>query len=61
MTKKVYFIENSSRLDMALAMIVDKFPCFVKRNFIEMDYSEISIKARNADISSIEWILAPLM
>lgn len=61
MTKKVYFIENSSRLDMALAMIADRFPCFLKRNLIEMDYSEISIKARDIDISKIEWILAPFM
>ena len=61
MTKKVYFIENSSNLDKVLLKITNTFPCFLRREFIEMDYSEVAIEARNEDIMSIEGLLAPLM
>ena len=61
MTKKVYFIENSSNLEDTLTLIENKFPCFLKRNLIEMNYSEVIIEARNEDIRSIEGLLAPLV
>lgn len=61
MTKKVYYIENTPELDEAVAQITDKFPCFLNRETIEMNYSIVEIVARNEDIASIENILAPLV
>lgn len=61
MTKKVYYIENTPELDEAVAQITDKFPCFLNRETIEMNYSIVEINARNEDIASIENILAPLV
>lgn len=61
MTKKTYYIENSIELEAAIDKIRDTFMCFITREFIEMNYSEVEINARNEDIASIERILAPLM
>ena len=61
MTNKTCYIENTNELDIALETIENNFPCFVKREFIEMNYSQIEINAREEDIASIERILAPLV
>lgn len=59
MIEKIYYIENSYDLSMALGEIEEKFPCFVDREYIEMNYSKVTIKARQEDIANIENILAP--
>ena len=61
MIRKIYWIENTNELDDALAKITDTFPCFVDRELIEMNFSEIGIFARVEDIAGIERILAPLV
>lgn len=61
MTTKIYYIENTTELDEVLEQIEEDFPCFVDRELIEMNYSEVSINARDEDISAIEKRLAPLV
>lgn len=61
MTTKTYYIENTTELDEVLEQIEKDFPCFVDRELIEMNYSEVSINARDEDISTIEKRLAPLV
>ena len=61
MTNKTYYIENTIELDNTLELIENTFPCFVEREYIEMDYSQIDIKAREEDIASIERMLAPIV
>ena len=61
MTTKTYYIENTTELDEVLEQIEEDFPCFVARELIEMNYSEVSINARDEDISAIEKRLAPLV
>jgi hypothetical protein len=61
MTEKTYYIENSTELEEALEQIEQNFPCFVDRELIEMDYSKVTINAREEDIASIERMLAPLV
>ena len=61
MINKTYYIENSAELNNVLELIENTFPCFVEREFIEMNYSQISINARQEDIASIERMLAPLV
>ena len=61
MTEKTYYIENSIELEEALEQIEQNFPCFVDRELIEMNYSKVTINAREEDIASIERVLAPLV
>jgi len=61
MTEKTYYIENTTELDKAIETIENTFPCFTDREFIEMDYSQVTINAREEDIASIEKILASLV
>lgn len=61
MTEKIYYIENSLELATALLNIEILIPCFIERNFIEMDYSKVVIIARNEDIATVERFLAPLV
>lgn len=61
METKTYYIQNTNELDEAIETIKNNFPCFVNREFIEMDYSEVEIKTRLEDIANIEKILAPLV
>lgn len=61
MTEKIYYIENSLELATALLNIEILIPCFIERNFIEMDYSKVVIIARNEDIATVEHFLAPLV
>ena len=61
MTTKTYYIENTTELDEVLEQIEKDFPCFVDRELIEINYSEVSINARDEDISAIEKRLAPLV
>ena len=61
MIKKTYYIENTTKLDKTIKNIKNNFPCFTNREFIEMNYSQVTINAREEDIASIEKILAPLV
>lgn len=61
MRTKTYYIQNTNELDKALETIRDNFPCYVNREFIEMNYSQIEIQSRNEDVVNIEKILAPLI
>ena len=61
MIRKVYWIENTNALEDALEKITNTFPCFIDRELVEMNFSEIGIFARVEDIIGIENILAPLV
>jgi hypothetical protein len=61
MVEKTYYINNSTELEEAIEYIQDTFPCFVKREFIEMDYSKIVVNARAEDAEAINSKLAPLV
>ena len=61
MTEKIYYIQNSVALDEAIERLINLIPCFVDRDFIEMDYSKVVVKANNADLATVEKILAPLV
>ena len=61
METKIYYIQNTNELDEALENIENNFPCFVNREFIEMNYSKIEIQFRNEDAISIDKILTQLV
>ena len=49
MLKEIIYAPNSDRLDKALANFIDVVPCFITREYIEMNYSKITIICRNED------------
>lgn len=61
MVEKIYFIENTNELEDALEYLTNAIPCFVDREFVEMNYSEITIKANEEDLATVERVLAPLV
>jgi len=61
MMTKVYYIDNNNNLGYALTKIINTFHCSVRREYVEMNYSQIEITARCEDMAGIENILAPLL
>ena len=61
MRRKCWYIENSSRLEKVLQYIMINFACWVQRELIEMDFSQVQILARQEDFARIESLLAPLV
>lgn len=61
MKKETYYIENTKMLDQILSVLRELIPCFIEREYIEMNFSEISITARREDWITVENYLAPLM
>ena len=61
MRKGTYYIENSAILDHILSVVKELIPCFVEREYIEMNYSQITITARAEDFVTVENYLAPLV
>ena len=61
MVEKIYYIENSFALIMAIEEITLAIPCWVEVEHVEMDYSKVIFKARVEDSAFIENKLAPLV
>lgn len=60
MIEKIYWIENTNELDIALNKL-NCVPCFVDREFVEMNYSKITINARQEDLKTIEKIFSEIV
>ena len=61
MVEKIYYIENSNALELAIDSIAGLFPCWIEKEFIEMNYVKITLHIRTEDLASAEDILAPLV
>lgn len=61
MTKKVYYIEASVSLVSAVEYIENTIPCFIELKPVEMDYMEVTIICRDADVAFVEKAVAPLV
>ena len=61
MRKGTFYIRNTLTLNMILENIQQAIPCFINREYIEMDYSEVEIIARIEDWAFVENMLAPLV
>ena len=61
MRKGTFYIQNRGALDMILEHIKETIPCFINREYIDMDYSEVEIIARVEDWAFVENMLAPLI
>lgn len=61
MGKKTFYIANSEQLDEILLTLKDRIPCFITREYIEMDFSQVEIVARIEDWATVENYLAPIV
>lgn len=61
MVKLCYYIENSWKLEITLEIIQAAIPSFVSREYVEMNYSQVTITARQEDAWFVEAELAPLI
>lgn len=61
MGKKTFYIANSEQLDEILLTLKDRIPCFINREYIEMDFSQVEIVARIEDWATVENYLAPIV
>lgn len=53
MTTITAFVPNTAILDFALEDITNAFPCFIEREFAEMDHSKISVACRDEDADAV--------
>lgn len=60
MIEKIYWIENTNELEKALKKL-NCIPCFINREFVEMNYSKIIINARQEDLRTIEKIFSKIV
>lgn len=61
MTTKTYYIQNSIALEKVLETLKTVIPCFITREYIEMDFSEVEVIARTEDFKTVENLLSPLV
>ena len=61
MREKSWYIKNTPELNDFLEEIEMNVPCFIIREYVEMDYSKVNTLAREEDFRSIEETLAPLV
>lgn len=61
MGKKTFYIANSEQLDEILLALKDRIPCFINREYIEMNFSQVEIVARIEDWATVENYLAPIV
>lgn len=54
MAKVVYFMKNGTVLDGTIALIIDRFPCFVNREYVKGEnFSKVTVTCRAEDAASI--------
>ena len=61
MTKFEVYARNTSLLDYVLEEIIDLVPCFVDREFVEMDCSRVEVTCRVEDADAIYTRLVALI
>ena len=57
MEKRVYYRYNSVDLDIVIEHIKSGIPCFITREYVEMNYSKVEFIARAEDISYIQQLM----
>ena len=49
MKKFTIYVPNTRLLDTVLAEITDRVPCFVNREYVEMNFSKVEVTCREED------------
>ena len=58
METNVWYFDDRNTVMDTIEEIKDKFPCFVTVEDLELDWIEVTIKARTEDVGAIETMLA---
>lgn len=53
MAKYEAYLMNTALLEEVLEDIKDTFPCFVEREYVEMNFSKVTVRCRVEDMSAI--------
>lgn len=62
MTTMCFFVDGSAECALALNIIGESIPCFIRSHYSEVfDAMEIEIKCRVEDVSFVESMLAPFV
>mgnify|MGYP003556505808 FL=1 len=59
MTTKCYFLDNSDAAARAVDYLANLIPCFIRELLVTKEGLTVTIEARDADLSTVERILAP--
>ena len=61
MTERIYYFDNNTEgLSTRLQVLAMLIPCFVKKEYIEMNWCKVTILARIQDVATVEKFLADL-
>jgi len=59
MTTKCYFLNNTDAAARAVDYLVNLIPCFIRELLVAKEGLTVTIEARDADLPTVERILAP--
>lgn len=59
MTTKCYFLDNTDAAARAVDYLANLIPCFIRELLVTKEGLTVTIEARDADLSTVERILAP--
>ena len=59
MTTKCYFLDNTDSAARAVDYLANLIPCFIRELLVTKDGLTVTIEARDADLPTVERILAP--
>lgn len=59
MTTKCYFLDNTDAAARAVDYLANLIPCFIRELLITKEGLTVTIEARDADLPTVERILAP--
>ena len=59
MTTKYYFLDNTNAAARAVDYLANLIPCFIRELLVTKEGLTVTIEARDADLPTVERILAP--
>ena len=59
MTTKCYFLDNTNAAARAVDYLANLIPCFIRELLVTKEGLTVTIECRDADLSTVERILAP--
>lgn len=59
MTTKCYFLDNTDAAARAVDYLANLIPCFIRELLVTKEGLTVTIEARDADLPTVERILAP--
>ena len=64
MIEKIYYLDWSNKKKDIQEVLLDLFvtiPCFIQKEYIEMNYVKVTIKCREEDCRTVEQFIADLV